>query len=183
MTAQYSAQPLKEVPRWHVVGRKNSGKTTLVCELVTRLTDQGLKVATIKHTHHQHELDTPGKDSHKHRESGAAGVGILSAQMTAAFVPMEREEDEDLRYARFNVMFNDCDIILVEGDLHTSARRIEVWRSANNPLPYALEYPAIDLLITDDTPPKVLPEGCTVLPRGDLTELAETLARSTDKSA
>jgi len=166
---------IREVPRWHIVGRKNSGKTTLVCELVQRLSAQGLKVATIKHTHHQHELDTPGKDSHKHRESGAAGVGILSAQMTAAFVPVERDDDETLRYARFNVMFNDCDIILVEGDLHSEARRIEVWRAANSPQPYAVEHEGIDLLITDDEPPTQLPSSCQVLPRADLAALLNHL--------
>ena len=177
MSSEQALPVLKQVPRWHVIGRKNSGKTTLVCELVKRLSDRGLKVATVKHTHHQHELDTPGKDSHKHRESGAAGVGILSAQMTAAFVPMEREEDEGLRYARFNIMFNDCDIILVEGDLHTSAPRIEVWRQANNPAPYALEHSSIDLLITDDEPPATLSSDCAVLPRTDLTSLLDRLSK------
>lgn len=169
---------IREVPRWHIVGRKNSGKTTLVCELVRQLTDRGVKVATIKHTHHQHELDTPGKDSHKHRESGAAGVGILSAQMTAAFVPVQRDEDEAVRYARFNVMFNDCDIILVEGDLHATARRIEVWRAANNPQPYATEHRNIDVLVTDDERPSDLPSSCDVLPRADLSALLDRLMQT-----
>ena len=120
---------IRQVPRIHIVGRKNSGKTTLVCDLVRELTRLGRRVATIKHTHHNHELDTPGKDSHKHRESGAAGVGILSSQMTAAFVPVSRDEDEETRYARFNIMFNDCDLIVVEGDLSTVATKIEVWRA------------------------------------------------------
>lgn len=160
---------MKQVPRIHIVGRKNAGKTTLVCDLVSELSGQGYRVATIKHTHHHHELDTPGKDSHKHRESGAAGVGILSSQMTAAFVPVVRDEDESVRYERFNVMFNDCDLILVEGDLHSSANKLEVWRSVVGDVPYASSPDhQIEAVISDDD----VTVDCEVLPRADLQLLA-----------
>lgn len=160
---------MKQVYRIHIVGRKNAGKTTLVCDLVSELSRQGYRVATIKHTHHHHELDTPGKDSHKHRESGAAGVGILSSQMTAAFVPVQRDEDESVRYQRFNVMFNDCDLILVEGDLHTSAAKLEVWRPVVNEAPYASsDDRGIVAIISDDA----TDVSCDVLPRSDLQAVA-----------
>jgi molybdopterin-guanine dinucleotide biosynthesis protein B len=162
------SRTIRQVPRIHIVGRKNSGKTTLVCDLVRELTRQGHKVATIKHTHHHHELDTPGKDSHKHRKSGAAGVGILSSQMTAAFVPGPRDEDEKLRYDRFNVMFNDCDLMLVEGDLSTSARKVEVWRNAVSDAPYATSERSIAVVVTDDP----LESATEVWPRADIAELA-----------
>ncbi|MEO2013270.1 MAG: molybdopterin-guanine dinucleotide biosynthesis protein B [Fuerstiella sp.] len=163
---------IRQVPRIHIVGRKNSGKTTLVCDLVRELTRQGHRVATIKHTHHNHELDTPGKDSHKHRESGAAGVGILSSQMTAVFVPVPPDEDEETRYARFNVMFNDCDLILVEGDLSTVATKIEVWRSAVAEAPYATSDKSISVVVTDD-PVESVP---AVWPRSNIAELARQVA-------
>ena len=73
--------------RLHIVGRKNSGKTTLIVDLVQLLTKNGCRVGTIKHTHHHHELDTPGKDSHRHREAGAELVGVVSRSMTAVFRP------------------------------------------------------------------------------------------------
>ena len=60
--------------RLHVLGRKNHGKTTLVAELVAELTRRGWRIGTIKHTHHHHELDTPGKDSWMHRQAGAREV-------------------------------------------------------------------------------------------------------------
>ncbi|MEO2032331.1 MAG: molybdopterin-guanine dinucleotide biosynthesis protein B, partial [Planctomycetaceae bacterium] len=60
--------------RIHIVGRKNSGKTGLIVELVSFLTDLGYCVGTIKHTHHDHELDTPGKDSYRHCAAGAKVV-------------------------------------------------------------------------------------------------------------
>ena len=43
--------------RLHIIGGKNHGKTTLVVELVEEFTRRGMTVGTIKHTHHQHELD------------------------------------------------------------------------------------------------------------------------------
>lgn len=144
------AGSLDPVPRVHIVGRKNAGKTTLVCELVRLLSQQGLSVATIKHTHHRHELDTPGKDSHQHRESGAAGVGILSPGMTAAFVPVPRSDNEWERYGWFDVMFQNCDLILVEGDLSTTAIKVEVWRAAVSEPPYAATDDSITAVVTDD---------------------------------
>lgn len=138
------------VPRIHIVGRKNAGKTTLVCELVTEFRRRDIQVATIKHTHHAHELDTPGKDSHQHREAGAAGVGILSPKMTAAFVPADRRSSEKDRYREFEILFGDCRLILVEGDLQASAPRIEVWRSTVTERPYAVDDPAIELIVSDD---------------------------------
>ena len=56
--------------RIHVVGRRNHGKTTLLVELVEELCRRGLRVGTLKHSSHTHELDTPGKDSHRHRLAG-----------------------------------------------------------------------------------------------------------------
>ena len=121
-------------------------------ELVRELTARGLRVATIKHTHHRHELDTPGKDSYLHREAGAAAVGILSPRMTAMFVPSQREGRGEDRYELFESQFGDCDLILVEGDLQTTAPRIEVWRSVTGEAPYAFADPGILAVVTDDDP-------------------------------
>lgn len=159
------------VPRIHVVGRKNAGKTTLVCQLVSEFSDRGLRVATIKHTHHQHELDTPGKDSHRHREAGAAGVGILSPTMTAAFVPESRSPDSEQRYRTFETMFADCDLLIVEGDLGADARKIEVWRSVTGEGPYAADNTSIQAVVTDEHPDVSSP----CWPRSDLPALADRI--------
>ncbi len=155
--------------RIHIVGRKNSGKTTLVCDLVRELTRRGVKVATVKHTHHHHELDTPGKDSHLHREAGAAAVGILSPRMTAIFVPSVREERGDHRYEQFESQFGDCKVILVEGDLQATAPRIEVWRSVVSERPYAADDRAILAVISDDAASGI---ECAVWPRSGIQQLA-----------
>ena len=112
--------------RMHIIGRKNQGKTQLVVELVEELASRGLCVGTIKHTHHRHELDVPGKDSHRHRIAGAAVVGVLSRNMTAVFVPCQKGQD---RYSIPAANFAYCDLVLVEGDSQTAATKIEVWRA------------------------------------------------------
>ncbi len=163
--------------RVHVVGRRNAGKTTLVCELVAELVRRRLKVATIKHTHHEHELDTPGKDSHRHRQAGAAGVGILSPALHALFVPVlpqELQSDPDSRYRRFTSAFSDCDLILVEGDLHTAAMRVEVWRSGLTEEPYACADSQIVALISDDDCPDIC---CPKIPRSSISRIADEFLR------
>ena len=155
-------------PRIHIVGRRNSGKTTLVCDLVRELTTRGMRVATIKHTHHNHELDTPGKDSWNHREAGAVGVGILSPHMLAAFVPSNRSEHTTADYDQLNTMFPDCDLLIVEGDLHADGVKLEVWRAEVSEQPYAAEGHDIRSVISDD-PVRSAPE---VWSRKDVPNLA-----------
>ncbi len=157
-------------PRVHIVGRRNCGKTTLVCELITEFTRRGLRVASVKHTHHQHELDTPGKDSWKHRQAGAAIVGILSPGMTALFRPCDRSHRDEDRYQSLVSAAADCHLVIVEGDLHTTAPRIEVWRQSAAEQPWAYEVPGISVVVTDDP---MANAPCPVWARGDVSAIAD----------
>lgn len=134
--------------RVHIVGHKNSGKTTLIVELVECLVAEGLRVGTVKHTHHRHELDIPGKDSHRHRLAGSTVVGILTPDMTATFRPIDHREDA-ARYAELERGFAGCDLIIVEGDLKVEAPKVEVWRPEVSQRPYAGDNPSIHAVITD----------------------------------
>ncbi len=142
--------------RVHIVGGKNHGKTTLVEQLIQTFRDAGLCVGAIKHTHHQHELDTPGKDSHRHREAGAAVVGIITRSMNAVFLPPADDFDQDSsearerRYERLSPLFEACDLVLVEGDLKTASTRVEVWRAELGTPPIAREDGAIAAVVSDD---------------------------------
>src|SRR3954453_4529357 len=62
-----------------LVGWSGSGKTTLIIKLIPELTRRGLKVATLKHAHHNFDVDKPGKDSYEHRKAGASEVIVSSA--------------------------------------------------------------------------------------------------------
>lgn len=157
--------------RIHIIGRKNSGKTTLVCELVSEISGRGLKVGTIKHTHHHHQLDTPGKDSYLHREAGSAVVGILAPSMNAVFWPTGKDEDKDPRYDRLLSFYDDCALVLVEGDSETASLKIEVWRAACAEPPLATTLAGVHCVVSDDKVP------CDILvrPRSGVAELATWL--------
>jgi molybdopterin-guanine dinucleotide biosynthesis protein MobB len=166
--------------RIHIIGRKNSGKTTLICELVQAFSNLGIRVGTIKHTHHDHELDTPGKDSHQHRLSGSRAVGILSPKMNAIFWPSEAHHNADearsakearsvkeAKYGQFEALMADCDLILVEGDSSTTAPKIEVYRATDENQPLAAMDHSI-LAVVSDAPLSIT---VPLWPRGDIAAL------------
>ncbi|MBT5373116.1 MAG: molybdopterin-guanine dinucleotide biosynthesis protein B, partial [Rhodospirillaceae bacterium] len=63
-----------------MAGWSGSGKTTLLTRLLPELIGRGYRVSTIKHTHHNVEVDKPGKDSYAHRKAGATEVMVGSPQ-------------------------------------------------------------------------------------------------------
>ncbi len=136
--------------RIHIIGRKNHGKTQLVVDLVEEFTRRGLRVGAVKHTHHEHELDTPGKDSHRHRGAGAAMVGILSRNMSAVFIPSQHISKGRDPYAVLAGIFTDCDLVVVEGDSQTPAPKIEVWRGDLGTKPLAEDDDTILAVVTND---------------------------------
>lgn len=160
--------------RIHILGRKNHGKTTLLVELVEHLAGRGFHVGTIKHTHHAHELDTPGKDSHRHRAAGASVSAILSRSLNALFWPPELQKQQSAedratdRYAEFEPHFATCDLVLVEGDTTCQGTKIEVWRQAVGSEPMTLSDPQIRAVVTDDVID--LPVPC--VPRSDIAAIA-----------
>jgi molybdopterin-guanine dinucleotide biosynthesis protein MobB len=162
--------------RLHIIGGKNHGKTTLIVDLVQELSRRGLPVGTIKHTHHHHELDVPGKDSYRHRLAGASAVGILSPSMTAVFLPVdESDSSSNDRYSHIAPLFQRCRLVLVEGDSQTTAPRIEVWRSELGTPPLATRDPSILALVTDDASPA----SATVLARSNVSGLADWICTQT----
>ena len=71
------------IPVIGIAGWKKSGKTTLVVRLIEEFTRRGLKVATVKHAHHNFQIDDDETDSARHRRAGAAQVAIVSAKRWA----------------------------------------------------------------------------------------------------
>lgn len=95
-----------------VIGRKNSGKTTLIEQLVRELAARGRRVATVKHDAHDFEIDVPGKDTWRHRQAGSRTTIIASASKIAMISTREGvpEVDELLR-----LIDRSYDLVLVEG--------------------------------------------------------------------
>ncbi len=149
----------------HVVGKRNHGKTTLVVELLRELTARGLRVGTIKHSSHAHELDTPGKDSFRHRQAGAEPAAIITHDLIGLYLP--RHADTDF-YARLAPMFTDCDLVVVEGHLAGPGVKIEVWRREKDDSCLASGPADIAAVVTDDPLELDLP----IWPRSDVAQLA-----------
>lgn len=97
-----------------VSGYKNSGKTTLICQLIPELKSRGYRVAVIKHDGHDFVGDVPGTDSFRHREAGACGCAVFSKQRILITREIERGDKEVDEQALINA-FPQADIILLEG--------------------------------------------------------------------
>ena len=109
-----------------IIGWKNAGKTGLVERLVTTITAQGFSVSTVKHVHHDVDLDQPGKDTHRHRQAGAREV-VLASRHRFALMVEHRGPEPDL--AAVLARMAPVDLVLVEGYKRDAHRRLEVWRS------------------------------------------------------
>ena len=119
------------VPVISIVGRKNTGKTTVVEALVRELTARGYRVGTIKHDAHSFEIDHEGKDSWRHARAGAATVAIASASQVAVIKRVEQEQSPEELVERY---FGDVDIVVTEGYKRAAAPKIEVRRDSSQPL-------------------------------------------------
>jgi molybdopterin-guanine dinucleotide biosynthesis adapter protein len=114
-----------------ITGWKNSGKTTLVEKLVAHFTSVGMKVATVKHAHHEFDIDHAGTDSFRHRKAGAREVAIVSARRWALMHELESEGEPPL--AEVLARLSPCDLVIVEGYKREGHAKIEVRRSSSEP--------------------------------------------------
>jgi molybdopterin-guanine dinucleotide biosynthesis protein B len=109
-----------------IVGKSNSGKTTLIEKLIPELVKKGYRVATIKHNVHGFEIDHEGKDSWRHKKAGAH-ITVISSSYQIALVE-DVDHDHSLEEIR-NKYIKDADIILAEGYKGNPFPKIEVFRS------------------------------------------------------
>lgn len=127
------------LPVVSIVGRSNSGKTTLVEKLVRELKGRGYRVGTVKHHAHGEEMDRPGKDSWRHAEGGAEVVAVSSPRGLAVFRRVERElslgEIVGLLEGLVRVGLVKIDLILTEGYKREGWPKIEVIDPAVCPEP------------------------------------------------
>jgi molybdopterin-guanine dinucleotide biosynthesis protein B len=112
------------IPVVSIVGKSNSGKTTLLEKLIPELKRRGYRVATIKHDAHQFEMDHPGKDSYRHFHAGSDWAVIASASKMASV----RRLDRELSLDEIAASITGVDIILTEGYRREARQRIEVSR-------------------------------------------------------
>jgi molybdopterin-guanine dinucleotide biosynthesis protein B len=113
-------------PLFGVVGWKNSGKTTLMANLVRELNGRGVAVSVIKHAHERFDIDHPGRDSFKLREAGAHQIALSSPRRFA--VMRELRDEPELRFDAIQAYIGPCDLVLVEGFKREAFPKIELRR-------------------------------------------------------
>jgi molybdopterin-guanine dinucleotide biosynthesis adapter protein len=128
-------------------GWSGSGKTTLIEKLIPRLAGRGLRVSLIKHAHHSFDVDTPGKDSHRHRQAGAAEIMVTSSRRWVLMHELRgaQEPSFDEQVKRIS----PCDVLLVEGFKFAPIPKLEVWRKETGEALLHPNDPHIVALATD----------------------------------
>ena len=151
-----------------IAGYSGSGKTTLVEGLVRAMRQHGLRVSVIKHAHHSFDIDHPGKDSFRHRESGAFEVLVASNKRMALQREFEKETELTVHQLLAEV-YSGVDWVLVEGFKHSDLLKLEVWRRETG---HRASYPDDDFVVglVTDTPSDI-PEP-TLRPVMDLNQPA-----------
>ena len=105
-----------------------TGKTTLLVELLPLMKLQGLRVAMIKHAHHDFDIDKPGKDSFKLRKAGASQVLIASDKRYALMTEYENQAEPELGALIKKLDLDALDLVMVEGFRHLPFAKIELHR-------------------------------------------------------
>ena len=131
------------VPILQVVGYKNSGKTTLSCQLIAALTARGVRVGSAKHDAHHFELDDIGTDSSKHLASGAIQTVLTSKTATRLMRPSEISLEEIAEQ-----MAGSVDLIIAEGFKTAPYPKIALLRDLNDLDPLLMHTSNIKLLIS-----------------------------------
>src|SRR3977135_1523956 len=111
-----------------IAGWSGAGKTTLLTRVIPLLTARGLRVSTIKHAHHDFDVDQPGKDSHTHRLAGATEV-LVGSDRRWALVDELRHDHEPTLGALLRKL-SPVDLVLIEGYKAGSHPKLEVHRAA-----------------------------------------------------
>lgn len=132
-----------------ICGPSGVGKTTLLEQLIPLLKARGQRVSVIKHAHHAFDIDTPGKDTWRHRAAGAFEVLIASGQRLAKMREYEVEGHPSVHQLLAELI--DCDWVLVEGYKHADIPKVEVWRAALGEAPLYPDEPYVVAIATDAT--------------------------------
>jgi len=117
------------IPVLAIAAWSGTGKTTLLKAVIPALCARGVRPGLIKHTHHNMDIDTPGKDSYELRKAGAAQTLVASSQRWALMTETPDEEEIDLAYLISRMDHSKLDLVLVEGFKHEPVAKILLFRS------------------------------------------------------
>jgi molybdopterin-guanine dinucleotide biosynthesis protein B len=130
-----------------IIGKSNSGKTTLLEKIIPELKRRGYRVATVKHhSHPGFEIDLPGKDTWRHAQAGSDHIIIAAPDRIASIRRLERELSLD----EIAASISDIDVILTEGFKSAHKPAIEVVRRESGL--ELISNPAQRIAVATDTP-------------------------------
>jgi molybdopterin-guanine dinucleotide biosynthesis adapter protein len=136
-----------------LAGWSGSGKTTLMTALIPELVGRGVSVSTIKHAHHEFDIDQPGKDSWRHRQAGASEVMVVSARRWALMHELRGEPEPDL--AALLARMTPVDLLLVEGFKRHPHPKIEIYRPSLGKPPLHPDDPFVVAVACDQKLPRL----------------------------
>ena len=127
-----------------IVGRSQTGKTTLLEKLIPVLKGRGHRIGTIKHSHHIFDFDKIGKDSWRHKDAGAETV-IIASPGKIAMIKNDHEGTLD----SLQNFFADLDLVITEGYKGEQKPKIEVVRAARHKEALLADDPNLIAVATD----------------------------------
>jgi molybdopterin-guanine dinucleotide biosynthesis protein B len=128
-----------------IVGKSESGKTTLIEKLIPELKKRGYRIGTIKHALHGFEIDRKGKDSYRHKSAGADTVIVVSPESIAMI-----KNGGSGTLDSVSGYFSDMDLVITEGYKKENKPKIEVFRKARHKEPLCRDDDNLVALVTDD---------------------------------
>lgn len=129
--------PNFQIPVLGFAAASGTGKTTLLTALIPLLKRQGLRIGLIKHSHHNFQIDQPGKDSYRLREAGASPVMLVSSHRLAIITERSPASEPSLAEALSQFDPSGLDLLLVEGFKAEKFPKIELHRQVlGHPLLY-----------------------------------------------
>jgi molybdopterin-guanine dinucleotide biosynthesis adapter protein len=136
-----------------LAGWSGSGKTTLMTALIPEFLARGVSVSTVKHAHHDFDIDRPGKDSWRHREAGACEVLVASERRWALMHELRAAPEPPLD--RLIAQMSPVDLILVEGFKRHPHPKIEICRPALGKPPLYPDDPFVVAVAADEQLPRL----------------------------
>ncbi|WP_033576566.1 molybdopterin-guanine dinucleotide biosynthesis protein MobB [Dickeya chrysanthemi] len=119
---------MTDIPLLAIAAHSGTGKTTLLKQLIPLLNAMEIRVGIIKHTHHDMDVDKPGKDSYELRKAGANQTLVASNTRWALITETPEQQEPDLFFLASRMDSSTLDLILVEGFKHESVEKILLYR-------------------------------------------------------
>jgi molybdopterin-guanine dinucleotide biosynthesis protein B len=129
-----------------IIGKSESGKTTLLERLIPEMKKRGYRVGSIKHTSHGFDMDKEGKDSYRHQKAGSETVAVASPNQVVVIKKVDSDSLENLE-----AFFTDMDLLFVEGYKREKRPKIEVFNADYHKEPIDPEDENLFAFVTNDS--------------------------------